>query len=355
MTTLLKSVSHPSTSDPFPSRFGSVKTFIATNRDNPFLNEVLGESARARLSELLDIDERIVTPESFDSLQEDLQECEFLLGTWGFPVCLAERMAKLPRLRAVLYAGGSVKAFARPFLERGIPVINGRAANASAVAEFCLAQIVLCNKGYFENTRMCRNPATARQTVAFTGPGNAGVKVALLGYGAIARHLRILLRPFDIAVLVADPTLSESVEEQDNIRLVGRDQAFAEATVVTNHLPDLPQLQRVIGLEQFGRMLPHATFINTGRGRQVDEDALAAVFSRRPDLTALLDVTHPEPPHPGSPLYSLPNVQISSHIAGVVGNERMRFIDVILADVARLRRGLPPLHSAKLKELDLMA
>lgn len=79
-----------------------------------------------------------------------------------------------------------------------------------------------------------------------------------------------------------------------------------------------------------------ATIINTGRGRQAEETDLAKVLGARKDLTALLDVSDPEPPRPGSPLYSLPNVQISSHIAGLVGNERQRLMDVVVAELGGL-------------------
>lgn len=64
-----------------------------------------------------------------------------------------------------------------------------------------------------------------------------------------------------------------------------------------------------------------ATFINTGRGAQVDEAGLIEVFKRRPDLTALLDITCPEPPEDGSELYTLPNIHLSSHIAGSKNDE----------------------------------
>ena len=98
-----------------------------------------------------------------------------------------------------------------------------------------------------------------------------------------------------------------------------------------------------------------ATFINTGRGQQVDEEGLVTVLRERTDLFALLDVTHPEPPLAGSPLYELPNVQLSSHIAGVVGNERRRLTDLIETELERFLKGTPLQHAARLEELERMA
>ena len=227
--------------------------------------------------------------------------------------------------------------------------------NAVAVAEFCLAQIILSNKGYFRNTLMCREPQTAHQSIAHTGPGNYGETVALLGYGAIARQLRGLLRMLNLKVLVLDPTLSSSEAQKEEVELVDFQCAFETALVVSNHLPNLPALEKVLRADLFRRMRPNATFINTGRGQQVDEDGLVEVLRDRPDLTALLDVTHPEPPLPGSPLYKLPNVQLSSHIAGVVGDERRRLTDLIETELVQFLKGAPMHHSATLEELERIA
>lgn len=331
------------------------KGFLVNTPGNPFFSQVFCLEALRQLDAMLELDPRVVTEETVDGLENELAEAEVLVGTWGFPVPLAKRLACLPKLRLVLYAGGSVKAFARPFLERGIPVVGARKANAVSVAEFCLAQIILSNKGYFRNTRCCRTPATAHQLVADTGPGNYGETVALLGFGAIARHLRKILRQFKLHVLVVDPTIDLSIARENEIQLVDMEEAFSKALVVSNHLPNIPSLGRVITADHFRRMRPGATFINTGRGAQVDEAALIEVLREREDLTALLDVTEPEPPAPDSPLYKLPNVQLSSHISGVIGDERRRLTDLIVTELDRFLKGEPLNHTVRLEDLQLMA
>ena len=76
-------------------------------------------------------------------------------------------------------------------------------------------------------------------------------------------------------------------------------------------------------------MRSDATFINTGRGAQVIERDLIAVLADWPGLTAFLDVTWPEPPEKESPLYALPNVSLSSHIAGSINDEVVRMADYV--------------------------
>ena len=64
---------------------------------------------------------------------------------------------------------------------------------------------------------------------------------------------------------------------------------------------------------RFELMKVGAAFINTARGAIVNEPEMIEIFTRRPELTALLDATWPEPPVEGSPVYSLPNIVLTPH------------------------------------------
>lgn len=331
------------------------RAFFVGNGDLSLSEEIFTPEVISAFGQEVRLGRHAVTPASYGSFERDLLEAEILIATWGFPNQLAEGLSRLPKLKLVLYAGGSVKGFAAPFLEKGITVVGGAKVNALAVAEFCLAQIILATKGYFRNTRMCRHHATARHGVAFAGPGNNGETVALIGYGAIARRLRTLLRSIRLRVLVVDPWLSKEEARAEEIIPTSLERAFTDALVVSNHLPDFPDLEHAINAKHFRMMRLNATFLNTGRGRQVNEEDLARVFSERPDLTALLDVTHPEPPPAGCPLFGLSNVQLSSHIAGLIGQERTMVGDLILEELRRYRRGVPLHHSIRLEQLEIMA
>jgi phosphoglycerate dehydrogenase-like enzyme len=120
-------------------------------------------------------------------------------------------------------------------------------------------------------------------------------------------------------------------------------------------LPDHPELKGVLNKKLFESMRPNATFINTGRGAQVIEADLIEVAQLRPDLTALLDVTEPEPPAPGSLLYHLPNIQLSSHIAGAVNDEILRLGDFVIEEFERYVAGSPLLYADSLELLARLA
>ncbi len=249
-----------------------------------------------------------------------------LFSTWGMPTFTEEEIETcFPTLTAVFYAAGSVQSFAAPFLRRGVRVFSAWQANAVPVAEFTLAQILLATKGFF--------PAAAAQSVgdvlrarAAVGgyPGNYGVAVGIIGVGMIGRRVMELLRPFRLRVKAFDAFLSSEEIAAFGGEKVSLEELFSDCLVVSNHLASNAATRGMLGYEHFSRLPRNATFINTGRGAQVREAELVCLLTERPDVTALLDVTDPEPPRPDHPFYTLPNCILTPHIAGSMGDEVRR-------------------------------
>jgi len=284
----------------------------------------------------------IITMENLAEKLPELSETEVIFSSWGMLPLTEEQIAAMPKLKALFYAAGSVQAFAAPFLNRNITVVSAVEANAVPVAEFCLGQILLALKGYFANTRKAKQGPWNLWPAAMAGKGIYGETVALLDIGAVSRHLLRLLKNFNIRVIAVCDYLQSRPEEVKELgidRLVSIEEAFREAYAISSHFPDKPHNRGILRKEHFAVMRPGATFINTGRGAQVDEKGLVEVFRSRPDLTALLDVTCPEPPEAGSPLYSLDNIYLSTHIAGSINDEVRRMADYVLDEFRRWRKG----------------
>lgn len=312
-----------------------------------------GHGRRARLATLCDLHPRIVTAENFTAELPALQGLEVIFSTWGMPCLSAAQLELLPKLRVVFYAAGSVSHFASHYLERGIQIVSAKEANADSVAEFCLGQILLGTKGYFRNSREYRMPA--RWDSCFRGPGNYEETVALIGVGAVARKTAAMLQHFKLKLLLVEDYLSDAEARTLGGTKVSLEDAFASAFVVSNHLADFPHTRGAIRARHFRALRPGAVFINTGRGQQVDEADLAAVFAERTDLTALLDVTEAEPLPAESPLYALPNVHLSTHLAGALNNEAPRLADLVIDEFLAYRAGQPLRHSVTLESLSLRA
>lgn len=299
-----------------------MKTPAAYFGDPFHIDRVYARPEKAELDRLCRFPAEVVNLENFDGHAAHLAELEVIFTTWGMPRLEAAHLERMPLLRAVFYGAGSVKTFAEPLLERGITVVSARQVNAKPTAEFACAQILLSMKGYFHNLRDYRGPES-RHT-AFRGPGNYEESVALLGLGSVATHVCRLLHQTDVRILAYDPCLNAQRAASLRVEPVSLEAAFTRAYVVSNHMPSLPETRRILGAGHFSSMRPHATFINTARGAIVDEPAMIEVLRVRPDLQALLDVTDPEPPAPSSPLMNLPNVCLSSHIAGSINREVFR-------------------------------
>lgn len=332
-----------------------MKAAFFTGPDPSRLDYVYAGDTQARIGKMVKVHPTRITLGNFNEQLGAIQDVEIIFSTWGMPALSAAQILAMPRLKAVLYAAGSVKGFARPFLDKGIAVSSAASANAIPVAEFCTAQILLSCKRYFTNTRVARTRgwSDARPSA---GNGVYNETVALIGAGAVARCLINLLKPYNLRIIVVDPYLSDAAATQLGIaQRVTLDQAFREAYVVSNHLPNLENLRHVFTEAHFASMRQGATFINTGRGAQVDEAALVKVFRAREDLTALLDVTHPEPPALDGALNQLPNVQISTHIAGSLNHEVVRMAEYMIEECRRLIEGVPLLYGVTLDMLDTMA
>lgn len=283
----------------------------------------------------------IITPgEAWRSHRDVLRETEVIFSGWGAPRMDAEFLDQAPNLRAIFYAGGSVRYFITDAVwARGIRVSTAQAINAIPVAEYTVSALLLGLKRfwhYAQVTRQTRDFPTARPM-----PGAYGSVVGLVSYGTIARLVRERLRSLELEVVVYDPFLTADEARREGVRKVELDELFSTADAVSIHAPHLPGTVGLVQGRHLAAMRPGSFLLNTARGEVVDEPAMVAVLRRRPDLTAVLDVTAPEPPAPDSPLYTLPNVVLTPHIAGSVGRECLRMGEAMLEEYERYRAGRP--------------
>lgn len=284
-------------------------------------------------------------------------DVEILFSTWGMP-CFSEEEIKacFPSLKAVFYGAGSVQAFARPFLNCGVRVFSAWAANAVPVAEYTVAQIVLANKGFFGASRVFKAGDAAKAVELFSEyPGNYGAAVGIIGVGMVGKLVAEKLKDYRLEVLAFDPFLPDETAKELGVKLCSLETLFRECQVVSNHLANNENTVGMLGGALFETMPPYATFLNTGRGAQVVEAELIDVLKARPDLTAILDVTDPEPPEAGSEFYTLPNCILTPHVAGSSGDEVRRMGEYMKEEYRAMERGDPCRYEVTLEMLDTMA
>lgn len=302
-------------------------------------------------------DDTVYTKDDVLSEPEKFKATEFIFSTWGMPTFTEEEIKRcLPSLKAVFYGAGTVQAFARPFLNCGVKVFSAWAANAVPVAEYTVAQIILANKGFFSSSRLAKTGDRKAASQNFRlYPGNYNVKIGIIGAGMIGKLVINMLKSYNLEVLVFDPFLPDEKAKELGVKKVSLETVFRECQVVSNHLANNEQTKDLLCGSLFKKMLPYATFLNTGRGAQVVENDLIEVLKNRPDLTAVLDVTFPEPPTEDSEFYTLPNCILTPHIAGSAGNEVRRMGEYMKAEYEKLIQNTPCQYEVTLEMLKTMA
>ena len=121
------------------------------------------------------------------------------------------------------------------------------------------------------------------------------------------------------------------------------DDLLPQADVVALTLPHSPETVHLMNAERIARMKDDAVLISTGRGTVLDQDALAEAMKNGKLWGAALDVTEPEPLPADSPLWDIPNLLLTPHVAGGMRLEitRKNCIDMALANLKRYLAGQP--------------
>jgi len=296
----------------------------------PWFDTVYPAAVRAQIARQMTLTSPLLTARTFAATLPRLRGTEIIFGGWDMPPITPEVLDALPRLQAVFYAGGSVRQLVcESFWQREITLSSALHANAVPVAEYTLAAIFFCLKDLFRLERTLRTARTWPERPSVAGAYKS--TIGLVSMGMTARILRERLLAFDLNIITYDPFLDPSEAERLNVSCVSLEELFTQADIVSLHTPWLDETEGMIQGAHFAMMKQGAAFINTARGAIIRENEMIAVLKQRPDLFAVLDVTYPEPPAASSPLYTMPNVFMTPHMAGSWGRELTR-LGVYMAD-----------------------
>lgn len=298
----------------------------------------------------------IVSRGEFDTNRTVLQECEVAFSTWGMPHLTVDEIREyLPNLKAVFYAAGTVQGFASEFLSCGVRVFSAAAANAVPVAEYTFSQIVLANKGYFQSAKTYRPFLPLSAARGNGNRGNYDTTVGLVGLGVIGSLVAQRLQSINAKVLAYDPFIGVERAKELGVELVEPEVLFKECDVISNHLANKSELKNFFDYKLFKLMKKNATFINTGRGAQVNEFALYRALLACPRRTAVVDVLKNEVCPILSPLWWCPNAIITPHIAGSTGHEITRMADYMIEELSRYIGNEDCLYEVTIDKLSRMA
>lgn len=326
-------------------------------RMQAFTEHLLTDEHYERLDAICEVLDR----EPLESFKDEraaelLTRADILVTGWGCPRIGSRALALAPRLRLVAHAAGTVRDLVTDsFWAAGIPITSAADANAVPVAEFTVAAILLANKRAFRLQRLYRDVRDYRFWDREVPPmGNRGKVVGVVGASRIGRRVIELLRPFDLEVVLTDPYVDEDQAGELGVRLLELDDLLRTSDVVTLHAPSLPETYHLLDADRLAMLRDGAVLVNTARGALVDTAALERELASG-RIDAVLDVTDPEILPADSPLYELPNVFLTPHIAGSQGAEVARLAHLAIDEIERFVRGEPLRFAVEQADLDRIA
>ncbi|GIW94780.1 MAG: hypothetical protein KatS3mg110_2821 [Pirellulaceae bacterium] len=220
--------------------------------------------------------------------------------------------AALPELRVVARAGvGYDRVDVQAATRHGVVVTITPTANHEAVAEHTLALLLALAKNIVANDRRTREGGWRSELARPL----RGQTLGLVGLGRIGRSVALRALAMGMRVIAFDVNPPQPFVSQHQIPIVPFHELLAQSDVVSLHCPLTPQTRGLFHREVFRQMKPGALFINTARGGLVVERDLVEALTDGTLGGAGLDVFETEPPAPQNPLFALPNVVVSPHVA----------------------------------------
>jgi D-3-phosphoglycerate dehydrogenase len=221
---------------------------------------------------------------------------------------------------------------------------------AEEVAEQAIALILACGRRVVASRKVL-DDSSARGLWDFTPLipvyRMAGQTLGILGCGRIGSLVYKKLRSFGFRFLICDPYLTGERKRELEIETVDKEAMFRGSDFVTIHTPLTSETRHIVSRETLAWMKPTACLVNTARGPMVDVEALAGALRQGVIAGAGIDVFDQEPPPPDYPLFHLPNVILTPHLAWYSEDAAWTIRKLIVLEVDRFLAGQPPRYVAK--------
>ncbi len=264
----------------------------------------------ARHLERIKGDLHIHTARRSGDIDIPLEEVDILVS-W---LIRAELIAKMKNLKWIHSLGAGVDVFFRePESIRDIPLTRTIANLPALITQYVLGHILADNIGIEQHrqNQLKKN----WEWLPFNDINSK--TVLIVGTGEIGRRIGATLKHFDVATtgISRSGRQVEGIDTCYEFSHWNAAASWADYLVIT--LPLTKETQNLIGKAELGAINPEAMLINVGRGKVIDEAALISRLRSGKIRKAVLDVFHEEPLPSDNPLWSLPNVVITPHVAAV--------------------------------------
>lgn len=271
-----------------------------------------------------------------------LAMCADAILSWSGVPINRELLESAPRLQIVAVAAtGYDHVDVEAATELGIVVANQPGASADSVAEFAIFLII----GLLRKALPALQATKRGKWLPLAELGGrelCGKTAGVIGLGRIGTRVSTLLVHFGCRVLGYDPHLPAG-RWPPAVQSVPLDELLRQADVVTLHVPGTAETRGLLGRRELEGLKAGAVLVNTARSPVVDERVLTELLQAGRLDGAALDVFPEEPPDLSRPLYQLPNVVVSPHMAALTEEALLRYeLGVVEAIAAVLVDGRWP-------------
>lgn len=227
--------------------------------------------------------------------------------------------------------------------EQGITVTNipSYSTNAVAQATFALLLEVTNQVGHHNRSVHQGDWQTSKDFSYWQTPlmELAGKTIGLIGYGAIAQAVATIAHAFQLKVIYFN--YRPKPAQADWAKQVSLAELYQEADIISLHVPQFPETEKMIDRTALSQMKSSAILINTARGGLIDEGAVAEALHTGQIAALAADVVSKEPIAADNPLLQAPNCYLTPHIAWAPVETRRRLMGIAVANLSGFKAGTP--------------
>jgi phosphoglycerate dehydrogenase-like enzyme len=296
-------------------------------------------------------DVRVVQLENYDRVPEEIADTDVFIG-WSLR---PEQFRSAKRLKWIHSPAAAVHQLMFPeLIGSNVVVTNSSPVHGPVVAEHAIAVLVALAKRLPQAMRYQAKKKWAQALLWNERPRPReveGATVAVIGVGGIGGEFIRRAKALGMNVLAVRQNAAKGTAGADEVYSAAQlDQVLPRADYVLLSTPVTPATSALINAERLAKMKADAYLINVGRGTLVDEPALIDALKAHRIAGAALDVFEEEPLPEESPFWSLDNVLITPHTAGVTEGLWERHYNLIAENLRRFNDGRPLLSEVDKKE-----
>ena len=300
----------------------------------------IADAGLALLKDRPDVDWEVVPDSPLPDFRNKLKEAAAVtLGATRFG---KEEVEAAPLLEVAARIGVGYDAVDVPVLTaKNIPLMVAGIANSPSVAEHAMFLMLSLARKFAHYDQMVRK--TGWQARFADLPVDMyGKTVLIVGFGRIGMRTARRCRAFEMNVLVYDPYMrGEIIRASECTPVRSLEEGLPQADFVTIHCPRNAETVGMFNARTLGMMKRGSILVNTARGGIIEEKALVEALKNGPLTAAGLDVFEKEPSDPANPLFALPNVLLSPHMAGVTVESSDRMAITTIQNILDVFDGKP--------------